>query len=62
VKNILPRPGDIVLVKRHWGAFTGTELDLQRRRRGVTQIVLAGISTSIGVDPRRAAPGKTATT
>lgn len=45
-----PHPGDIILVKRHWGAFTGTELDLQLRRRGVTQIVLAGISTSIGVE------------
>ena len=45
-----PHPGDIVVVKRHWGAFTGTELDLQLRRRGVTQIVLAGISTSIGVE------------
>ena len=45
-----PRPGDIIVVKRHWGAFTGTELDLQLRRRGVTQIVLAGISTSIGVE------------
>ena len=44
-----PHPGDIILVKRHWGAFTGTELDLQLRR-GVTQIVLAGISTSIGVE------------
>jgi nicotinamidase-related amidase len=45
-----PHPGDIVVIKRHWGAFTGTELDLQLRRRGVTQIVLAGISTSIGVE------------
>jgi nicotinamidase-related amidase len=43
-------PGDIILVKRHWGAFTGTGLDLQLRRRVVTQIVLAGISTSIGVE------------
>lgn len=45
-----PQPGDIILIKRHWGAFTGTELDLQLRRRGVTQIVLAGISTSMGVE------------
>ena len=45
-----PQPGDIIIVKRHWGAFTGTELDLQLRRRGVTQIVLAGISTSMGVE------------
>jgi nicotinamidase-related amidase len=45
-----PHPDDILIVKRHWGAFTGTELDLQLRRRGVTHIVLAGISTSIGVE------------
>ncbi|MCX4781944.1 hydrolase [Streptomyces sp. NBC_01264] len=41
---------DIVITKRHWGAFTGTELDLQLRRRGVKRIVLAGIATSIGVE------------
>ncbi|MFI9773522.1 isochorismatase family protein [Streptomyces sp. NPDC051956] len=45
-----PVGDDIVITKRHWGAFTGTELDLQLRRRGVTQIVLAGISSSIGVE------------
>ncbi|MER5733686.1 hydrolase [Streptomyces sp. NPDC002138] len=42
--------GDIRITKRHWGAFTGTELDLQLRRRGITRIVLAGISTSVGVE------------
>ena len=42
--------GDIVVTKRNWGAFYGTDLDLQLRRRGVTQIVLAGIATSIGVE------------
>lgn len=41
---------DIVVTKRQWGAFYGTDLDLQLRRRGVTQIVLAGIATSIGVE------------
>jgi nicotinamidase-related amidase len=45
-----PIGDDIVITKRHWGAFTGTELDLQLRRRGVTQIVLGGIATSIGVE------------
>jgi len=44
------QPSDIRVTKRQWGAFYGTELDLQLRRRGVTQIVLAGISTSIGVE------------
>ncbi|MFF3215728.1 hydrolase [Streptomyces sp. NPDC002886] len=41
---------DIVITKRHWGAFTGTEIDLQLRRRGINRIVLAGIATSIGVE------------
>ena len=44
------RPGDIHILKRQWGAFHGTELDLQLRRRGIKTIVLAGIATSIGVE------------
>lgn len=43
-------PCDLVITKRHWGAFHGTELDLQLRRRGVRRIVLGGISTNIGVE------------
>lgn len=42
--------GDIIVHKRNWGAFYGTDLDLQLRRRGITQIVLTGIATSIGVE------------
>jgi nicotinamidase-related amidase len=42
--------GDIVVTKQVWGAFHGTDLDLQLRRRGVTQVVLSGIATSIGVE------------
>jgi nicotinamidase-related amidase len=45
-----PQPGDIPIVKRQWGAFHGTELDLQLRRRGIRTIVLAGIATAIGVE------------
>lgn len=41
---------DIVVTKQQWGAFYGTDLDLQLRRRGVTQVVVAGIATSIGVE------------
>lgn len=41
---------DIKITKRQWGAFYGTELDLQLRRRGIKTIVLAGISTNIGVE------------
>ncbi|MGP2437853.1 hydrolase [Streptomyces sp. JW3] len=43
-------PGDITVTKHNWGAFHGTDLDVQLRRRGVTQIVLTGIATSIGVE------------
>jgi nicotinamidase-related amidase len=41
---------DVLITKRGWNAFYGTELDLELRRRKVTGIVLAGISTSIGVE------------
>jgi nicotinamidase-related amidase len=41
---------DVVITKRQWGAFYGTELDLQLRRRGVDTIVLCGISANIGVE------------
>jgi len=41
---------DILITKRQWGAFYGTELDLQLRRRSIDTIVLCGISTSIGVE------------
>jgi nicotinamidase-related amidase len=43
-------PTDIRITKRQWGAFYGTELDLQLRRRGITTIVLAGIATNLGVE------------
>jgi len=45
-----PKPGDIVVTKRQWGAFYGTDLDLHLRRRGIETIVLGGIATSIGVE------------
>jgi len=50
VPELGPEPGDIVITKRQWGAFYGTELDLQLRRRGIDTILLAGISTNVGVE------------
>ncbi|WP_392967939.1 hydrolase [Streptomyces sp. LN245] len=50
VDDLAGYPEDITVTKRNWGAFYGTDLDLQLRRRGITQIVLAGIATSIGVE------------
>jgi nicotinamidase-related amidase len=44
------QPGDIVILKRQWGAFYGTDLDLQLRRRGLTTMILCGIATEFGVE------------
>ncbi len=38
------------MTKRQWGAFYGTDLELQLRRRGIDTIILCGISTNIGVE------------
>jgi nicotinamidase-related amidase len=44
------QPTDLRITKHSWGAFLGTALDAELRSRGVTQIVLGGIATSIGVE------------
>lgn len=50
VPEIGPHPGDIVITKRQWGAFYGTGLELQLRRRGIRTIVFGGIATNFGVE------------
>ncbi len=44
------QPTDILVTKRTWGAFTGTDLEARLRAAGVTQIVLCGVATSVGVE------------
>ena len=44
------RDSDIEVTKHQWGAFYGTDLELQLRRRGIDTIILCGISTNIGVE------------
>ncbi len=44
------QPPDHVVTKQTWGAFTGTDLAAHLRGLGVTQVVLAGVATSIGVE------------
>jgi nicotinamidase-related amidase len=44
------QPSDILVTKYNIGAFHGTGLDMQLRRRGVTQILLTGVATSSGVE------------
>jgi nicotinamidase-related amidase len=46
----LRHDGDITILKHHWGAFTGTDLDLQLRRRNVRTVVIGGIATNMGVE------------
>ncbi|MEO6848823.1 MAG: hydrolase [Chthoniobacterales bacterium] len=46
----LAQPGDIRITKHQWGAFFGTDLDLQLRRRGIKTIILGGIATNMGVE------------
>jgi nicotinamidase-related amidase len=44
------QPTDIVVTKRQWGAFYGTDLEQQLRRHGIRTIVLGGIATNFGVE------------
>jgi nicotinamidase-related amidase len=44
------QPSDHLVTKLNVGAFHGTSLDLFLHRRGVTQIFLCGIATSVGVE------------
>ncbi|HWD41289.1 MAG TPA: hydrolase [Fimbriimonas sp.] len=44
------KSGDLVITKRYWGAFIGTDLEFQLKARGIETIVLAGIATNFGVE------------
>jgi nicotinamidase-related amidase len=52
--DLLPQlgqqPGDILVTKRSWGAFAATDLERQLKARGVTQVVVTGVATSVGVE------------
>jgi nicotinamidase-related amidase len=41
---------DVLITKRQWSAFHGTELDLQLRRRGISNVVIGGLMTNFGVE------------
>ena len=50
VDELDAQPDDHLVTKLRWGAFHGTSLDAHLQELGVTQVVLAGIATSIGVE------------
>ncbi len=50
IPELEPTPRDVVILKRQWGAFFGTDLDLQLRRRRLDTIILCGVATEFGVE------------
>jgi nicotinamidase-related amidase len=50
VPELNQQPGDHLVTKKTWGAFTGTGLGALLEDLGVTQVVLTGVATSIGVE------------
>jgi nicotinamidase-related amidase len=50
VPELNRQPGDHVVTKRTWGAFTNTDLEKYLKERGVTQVVITGVATTAGVE------------
>jgi len=50
VPEIMLQPGDLLVTKKTWNAFYETGLHDELQKRNVTGIVLAGVSTSVGVE------------
>jgi nicotinamidase-related amidase len=50
VPELGSKDSDIVITKKQWGAFYGTDLELKLRRMGIKTIVLCGVSTTHGVE------------
>jgi nicotinamidase-related amidase len=50
VPELNRQPGDHTVTKRTWGAFTNTGLEAHLNKLGITQVVIAGVATSAGVE------------
>ena len=50
VPELNQQPTDHTVTKHTWGAFTHTDLDEHLKKLGVTQVVMVGVATSIGVE------------
>ncbi|HTJ24822.1 MAG TPA: cysteine hydrolase [Candidatus Limnocylindria bacterium] len=48
-RGLEPGEHDVVILKHRWSAFHQTALDLNLRARGIDTIVLAGLSTDVGI-------------
>jgi ureidoacrylate peracid hydrolase len=47
--ELAPQPQDVQIPKHRWSAFFQTHLELALRTRGVDTVVLAGLSTDVGI-------------
>ena len=50
VPELDQQPGDHIVAKKSWGAFTHAGLEEHLKAQGVSQVVVAGIATAIGVE------------
>jgi len=50
IPELHQQPNDILITKRTWGAFANTDLGVQLKAKGVTQVVLTGVATGTGVE------------
>jgi nicotinamidase-related amidase len=50
VPELNRQPQDHTVTKQTWGAFTNTDLNEYLKKLGVTQVVIAGVATSAGVE------------
>jgi nicotinamidase-related amidase len=50
VPELNQQPQDHKVTKRTWGAFTNTDLEQHLKKLKVTQVVIVGVATSIGVE------------
>lgn len=57
--EVVPRPGGVVVTKRRGTAFSGSDLDVVLRARGIDSLVLTGIASSAVVLPSASPPSPT---
>ncbi|HHX94614.1 MAG TPA: cysteine hydrolase [Clostridia bacterium] len=49
VSELKPQEGDLIIYKRRYSAFSGTDLDITLREHGINELVLVGVCTNICV-------------
>lgn len=50
IDELAPKPGELVVHKRRYSAFSGTDMDLLLRARGIRSVIATGVSTNVCVE------------